>query len=204
MCGRYLFALEIDEVVKSYTVDKVLGVDIRSGEVFPGTEIPVILEKHNSRFLTSLFWGIQFKGKSIINVRFETADEKPMFKNLINYSRCIIPASSFYEWKSMGKSKKKMEIYPKDKKILSLGGIYGTFKDNNGKDYISVVILTVPASESICQIHHRMPIIIPEDSKNEWLSQKTLKDEKNYFIKRSYEEALAYKNSDSIEQISFL
>ncbi|MDP4091005.1 MAG: SOS response-associated peptidase [Bacillota bacterium] len=204
MCGRYFFDLEIDEVVESFSIDESMIADVEKGEKHPGTEIPVILVKDGRRYLKTLYWGIKINGKSVINARFETADEKPIFKDLIAYSRCIIPASSFYEWKATGKTKDKMEIFRSDRSKIALGGIYGKFKDESGKERISVIILTVPASGSMSHIHHRMPLIVPKDLWDEWLDASVLSSDETSIIQRVHNLALDFKISSNIQQISFL
>ncbi len=204
MCGRYMLDIDIDEVIKSFKIEENLINDFQKGEKFPGSYIPVILNKSGKLVTECLYWGIKLNGKSIINVRFETADEKPMFKNLINHSRCIIPASYFYEWKESGKNKEKIEIHNVHRKITSLAGIYGVFKDENGKEYTSAVILTVPACESMSHIHYRMPLIIPEEYENTWLSGSPITPLKNTLLESSLDIKFNFKSAEKIQQISFL
>ncbi len=48
-----------------------------------------------------------------LNAKIETVEEKPSFRESAMHKRCVIPATSFYEWKwldSKGKSKQKFEI----------------------------------------------------------------------------------------------
>lgn len=48
--------------------------------------------------------------KSTLNARIETAFEKPSFREPMRYQRCIIPATSFYEWQHV--SSAKIEVKP--------------------------------------------------------------------------------------------
>ena len=204
MCGRYLFSLDIDEVMKSFFIHENLCEAIEVGEKFPGTFIPVILNSKGNNSILEKKWGIQYGSKNIINARFESLEEKPLFKGLLEYSRCIIPANSYFEWKAKGRSKEKMEIYLENNELMSLAGIYGSFKDGEDNYYDAVVILTTEADESIADIHTRMPLIISKDLVKYWLDPTVTKVNKTLILDKNYKQTLRVKNCEGIQQISFL
>ena len=204
MCGRFLFSLDVDEVMESYHINENLSSNIEKGEKFPGTCIPVILNRQNKNVIQELRWGIIYGSKNIINARFEAVEEKPLFKGLLEYSRCIVPASSYFEWKAKGNSKEKMEITLESKEAMSLAGIYGRFKDGENNYYEAVVILTVEAEKSIEDIHPRMPLIISKDLVNYWLDPSVTRINKSKILNKSYGQLLKAENCEGIQQISFL
>jgi len=203
MCGRYLLAMEIDEVVKSYNIKEKILDSIETGEKFPGTNIPIILMKKGETLLKNTFWGIKYLNKNIIHARFETVEEKPLFKGLLEYKRCIIPASSYFEWQQKGKVKEKIEISVKGNDFISLAGIYGNFKDINNNLYEAVVILTVPAAEDIRNIHPRMPLIIKKEMINYWLDTTISKIDKALILEKHYSQYFAKNSCEKMEQLSF-
>lgn len=204
MCGRLLFSLDIDEVMQSFSIEDNFSENIEKGEKFPGTKIPIILSKNNKTNLTELSWGIKYGSKLIINSKFETVEEKPLFKGLLEYSRCIVPASSYYEWMLKGKSKEKMEIYYKNKTAMAFAGLCGTFKNGESDYYEAVVILTVPAGKEVEDIHPRMPLTISKDMLNYWLDSNITKIDKSKILQKHYSQSFAYENCEGIQQISFL
>ncbi|WP_163192695.1 SOS response-associated peptidase [Clostridium thermarum] len=204
MCGRFLFSFDVDEVMKSYKVSKNLCNDIEKGEKFPGTKIPVILNQDGNLVIKDIYWGIKYGSKNIINARFETVEEKPLFKGLLQSSRCIIPASSYYEWKVKGKSKEKMEISQIHNESMALAGIYGNFKDGEDNYYEAVVILTVPADESIEDIHPRMPLIISKELIKYWLDPSITNIDKQKILEANYGQSFSSKNCEGLQQMSFL
>ncbi|NLM35619.1 MAG: SOS response-associated peptidase [Clostridiales bacterium] len=203
MCGRYLLAMEIDEVVKSYNIKNKIIDNFQTGEQFPGTNIPIIIRKNNENLLKKTLWGIKYLNKSIINARFETVEEKPLFKGLLEYKRCLIPASSYFEWHKKGKVKEKIEISVKDSDFISLAGIYGNFKDKADNIYEAVVILTVPAADNLEYIHPRMPLIITNDMLSYWLDSSITKIDKALILEKHYNQCYVKSNCEDIEQISF-
>jgi len=64
-------------------------------------------------------------------------------------------------------------VHRSDNHLLSLGGIYADWKDpDSGEIHRSFSIITVPSTGLIDQIHnhkHRMPLIIPEEERAQWI-----------------------------------
>ena len=113
MCGRFAFT-DIDAVFSRYRV--VISEDIRIEphyNIAPSQHTPVIyLNRGKGRVLEMMKWGLvpfwakdQKIGNKMINARAETLDAKPSFKHILKTRRCLVPASGFYEWKKVGKSK---------------------------------------------------------------------------------------------------
>ena len=128
--------------------------------VRPTDTAPVITE---SNTITSLKWGLQtgWGSKLIINARAETLLRKAFFNPLVN-NRCIIPATSYYEWRKAGKSKIKTEIKLDKKNIFGFAGLH------NNKNF---TIITCAPHDSIKHIHNRMPVILTDLSTQKWLSK---------------------------------
>ena len=73
-----------------------------SGEIRP-TDIAAVIarSKSGNRAVFPMQWGFHVKGlgSPVINVRLESAAEKPTFRDSWYRRRCIIPASWYFEWK---------------------------------------------------------------------------------------------------------
>lgn len=158
MCGRYaLFTdqenAEIMEIIRQVE-DK-----IKIGEIYPTNPAPVILADGVHAFN----WGFpHFKGSGvIINARAETAGEKRMFKGSLAKRRCVIPSTGFYEWKD----KQKYHITLPHSPVLYMAGIYNEFAGEP-----RYVILTTPANESVREIHDRMPLVLPKNLIDDWIT----------------------------------
>lgn len=175
MCGRFLLDREISEIIKKYKIKNNKVTEYNVGDFYPSKKAPIILDEE-SKTITLAKWGFSNSNnkKVVINARSETITEKPMFKNAILGSRCVIPANLFYEWKDEGNRKKtKYKIRFYDNDLILLGGIYRISYDTNQREQMSFVIITTEAEGDIKAIHHRMPLIINNDELDLWINKNT-------------------------------
>jgi len=172
MCGRYYVEITDDELEDIYEQvqreiagqAEQLSFDLDKIEVFPTNIVPV---QTGDKEYKAMKWGFtSFDGKPIINARSETALEKPMFEKPMLESRCLIPASGYYEWQKQSVPKQKFSFALPDSNIMYMAGCYRLDKKSG---LYTFVILTREAVAAIKHIHDRMPVIISERHKNEWL-----------------------------------
>ena len=107
----------------------------------------------------------------MINARAESIAEKPSFRNAFKKRRCLILADGYYEWKGKKGARQPMFITLPDKKPFAFAGLWETWnkKDDQGSIYKSCTIITTQASESMRDIHHRMPVILNPQIYEPWL-----------------------------------
>ena len=132
--------------------------------------MPIIKSYTNGKALELCEWGLVpgwskklDKFSPLINARKETLMEKVTFKNLIQTSRCIVPADGYYEWKREDKIKIPHYFSKEDDEIMFFAGIH----QNN-----QFCIITREATEKISSIHHREPLIINQSQINNYLNVK--------------------------------
>ncbi|GAB3858091.1 SOS response-associated peptidase [Nocardioides maradonensis] len=148
------------------------------------------------RQLRELRWGLVPSwakdasiGSRMINARLETAPEKPAFRKAWASRRCLLPADGYFEWydtqqtTAKGKPvKQPFFITPADGSILAMAGLYEIWRDRSLPEddpeafRWSCTILTTEAEDEIGQIHDRMPLIVPRDRRDAWLSPATTAD----------------------------
>nr|MCU0387751.1 SOS response-associated peptidase [Chitinophagaceae bacterium] len=120
-------------------------------------------------------------GYKMINTRTESIEEKPAFKNIFKYKRCIVLADGYYEWKSMepegtlSKAKSKLVKQPyrfhlPGDDIIMMAGLWDTW-GNEGLQTFSII--TCPANEDTLPYHDRMPVILSHEQVKHWLNNKT-------------------------------
>jgi len=141
-----------------------------SGEIFPSNVIPVLLKPINHEpIAVPMKWGFpRFDGKGlIINARSETASIKPTFKSCTKSTRCIIPISNYFEWKTEDNKKIKYAFQPLDNTLTYIAGLY---KKDVQTDTYMFTVLTRQANETLSFIHDRMPVILTKNMISPWLS----------------------------------
>ena len=107
-------------------------------------------------------WGLSVAtlNAPLINARAETLDQKPTFRPLLE-RRCLIPATSWFEWRKDGAVKHKTRItLPEHQSVLFAGLENGT----------EAVIITCAPAPSIAHIHDRMPAVIGPNHIAGWLA----------------------------------
>jgi len=173
MCGRYFIEENVDAEELRQIIDEIQrksperAAALKTGEIAPSDVVPIVA---NNRQLTPapfvMKWGYTLPdGKLIINARSETASEKPLFRDGMLNRRCLVPASHYFEWEGRGKERVKYAIRPTGRQVFYMAGVY---RIENGRPVFA--ILTREPPEPIAFIHDRMPVILPDEAKADWLN----------------------------------
>jgi putative SOS response-associated peptidase YedK len=178
MCGRFTL-IEPKEIEKRFETQNQVPLLEPIYNVAPSFTLPIIARNSPNRAIMAK-WGFipvweQKKPRpfGLINIRSESCQEKPYFKNVLLSSRCLIPATGFYEWKEL-KLESKPEKVPfyitlKDQELFSLAGVYSMYEDTEGKPQYYFAILTSEPNSFMKDIHRRMPVILEKSEENKYL-----------------------------------
>jgi putative SOS response-associated peptidase YedK len=178
MCGRFVEFSDIEQLQKHFAIDKVLSEVTPNYNVAPTQEILTIVRQESLNLLEKLHWGIVPHwaknisiGYKMINARVESVSSKPSFRDAFKKRRCLILADGFYEWKGEKGQKQPFFITLPDEKPFAFAGLWETWqdKDNQEDSFRSCTIITKDASESLKDIHDRMPSVLHPDSYEAWL-----------------------------------
>ena len=159
MCGRYV--LSDQAVLDNYWAELTLkyGGDLlktlKFGEIFPHT-FNVVLDKDASPSIMK--WEYNVFNRQVINTRIESIRDKSFYRNA---SRCLIPATGFYEW---DKEKNRYLIHDNDA-LFFMAGIY-----QQENDQFNYSVITRPASQTR-YIHERAPVIMNREEAREYLKK---------------------------------
>jgi putative SOS response-associated peptidase YedK len=65
---------------------------------------------------------------STFNARVETVTTKPFFREAFKRTRCIIPASGYYEWQDTPDGKQPHYFKRVDGQVISFAGLWDEWK----------------------------------------------------------------------------
>ncbi|HEV3386422.1 MAG TPA: SOS response-associated peptidase [Gemmata sp.] len=182
MCNRFAFASSPEELAEMRDTLGLVDLDKElltpRYNIAPTTQIAVArVSASETRELARARWGLipswQKAGEKfpfLTNARSETAATKPSFRSAFKKRRCIIPASGFYEWKTVGKEKFPYFISMKTG-LMPFAGLWERWESPDGP-VESAAILTTSSNLLVGALHDRMPCILTPDQFSQWLDQK--------------------------------
>jgi len=180
MCGRfamYSLSRELERLFNAHPPSFEIHPNYN---VAPAHEIPVIIQHEDDRHIKKRHWGLMpfwakdvSIGSRMINARVETVTSKPPFRAALKHRRCLIPANGFYEWKGKAGNKQPFYFHLPSDEPFAFAGLYEIWEDKEAPSeagrYESCTIITMDASDSVKDIHNRMPLILKPEAYNEWL-----------------------------------
>jgi putative SOS response-associated peptidase YedK len=104
-----------------------------------------------------------------INARTETVDKQSAFQYAFRNRRCLIVASSFFEWRIEEGSRQPYLFQRSDRMLLALAGVWEHWENQKGRMIASTTILTTDANTIVSPIHGRMPFIVEPSEFSIWL-----------------------------------
>jgi putative SOS response-associated peptidase YedK len=175
MCGRF---------TRQYTwaqLHRLLDIRYPSAEemgpswnVAPTQRSPVCrVGNDGERELAIMRWGFTPQWSpdakpGPINARCETVATNGMFRAAYRSRRCLVPISSFYEWRTTEAGKQPFSIRLLHDEVICLAGLWeGWAKDAEAIE--SFTVLTTTPNELMATIHNRMPVILRPQDYDAWL-----------------------------------
>jgi putative SOS response-associated peptidase YedK len=195
MCGRYAQSADTRELMDQFAItgsapEQQLPLN---WNIAPTNPIYIVRADDKTgndveakRALSIVSWGLiapwltdmneaRASQSRAINARSESIHEKPTFRNAFRSTRCLIPASGYYEWATaLGRYSPKQPFYisSKDGKQLPIAGIWSTWRSPNGEIIETASIITQEAQGELGTIHGRMPVFMPPDRWDLWLNPR--------------------------------
>lgn len=183
MCGRF---------TKHYTWEQVRDyMDLipsrapsnfpPSFNVCPTDIVDAVVQTEAGRELISMRWGLvpQWWKKPLkelkvasFNARAETVAEKPFFRGAFKRTRCLIPASGYYEWHDTPDGKQPYYFTRADGEIIVTAGLWDEWRNpENGETLKSCTMLITEPNKFVAEVHDRMPVILESSEFDSWLSK---------------------------------
>ncbi len=179
MCGRYAVTLPPEAMREAFAYREQPNFPPRYN-IAPTQPVPVVRLDEGRRQFILMRWGFipgWVKDPKdyplVINVRSESASEKPSFRAALTRRRCLMPADGFYEWHRLGEGRQQ-ENRPylfrrPDRGIFAFAALWETWHSQDGSEIDTVAIVTGPANGQMAAIHHRSPVVVPPEAFDAWL-----------------------------------
>jgi putative SOS response-associated peptidase YedK len=175
MCGRYTSTAAFDELTLRF------GITVESGSndqltarynVSPSQQVPIVVAFNGGRRLIMAKWGfrpawVSDSKLAPINARAETIATSRLFAAAVKGGRCLVPATGFYEWKTIPGQKRKQPYYIRLKDGAPFG-FAGLWTPPHLAPPTCTIITTTP-NELCAPIHNRMPAILDPEDEALWL-----------------------------------
>lgn len=140
------------------------------------------------------------------NAKAETLAEKPSFRNSFKSKHCLVLASGFYEWQTLGKEKIPYLMGLKDTIAFALAGLYDSWTNPvTGKRLNTFTVITTRANPKLEEIHNlkkRMPVILPPERERRWLNHDLPDQEINSFFEPYPQELMTFEKIEKRPLIS--
>ncbi len=174
MCGRFELKTKFDNLPKVLKKDYPNGLENKyETQNFIRPSDPILVIKNEGRMKTTFMtWGFispwakdpfDKERPRPFNARSETVEDKKLFSESWKHKRCLIPASGFFE--------RNYRIRRENFETFWLGGIWSKWTSTKGDELESCCILTTAPNELVKPLHHRMPVIVPNEYEEEWTEQ---------------------------------
>jgi putative SOS response-associated peptidase YedK len=184
MCGRFTNRLTWREIVALYrlTVPAMPERNLPARyNICPTQTIDAVIERDGKlRELVPMRWGLVPSWwkktlkelPSTFNTRAETVAEKPMFRSAFRRTRCLIPASGYYEWQKTPTGNQPYYYSARDGSPLTIAGLWDEWKDiETGESLKSCTLIVTNDNKLASKIHNRMPVLLEPKDFDRWLAR---------------------------------
>jgi putative SOS response-associated peptidase YedK len=181
MCGRFVQTTSPQRLALQFGADNTINDEHRPRyNVAPSTPVPAIIEAGGRR-LGLLRWGFvppwatdPSSGPRPINARSEGVADSRLFGPAIARRRCIVPVDAWYEWTEEGGGRQPWLIAPTEREPVAIAALWSLWHDRAADETSraglgTVALLTTEAKGAAAEVHHRMPLIVPDDLLADWL-----------------------------------
>jgi putative SOS response-associated peptidase YedK len=145
--------------------------ELKQENIAPTNLIMSVIKDKDTYKIKKNFWGIQFdkikKSPLIFNSRIESIKEKKYWTQIFHKNRCIVPATAFYEWIEIDKTKIPLRIFLSEEDFFFIPSVYIKIEDFN---YVSMI--TTQPNSFMRKFHNRMPVIFKKKEGLKYLKEK--------------------------------
>jgi putative SOS response-associated peptidase YedK len=175
MCNRYKTAKDIERLrtIFANAPDEWLtGTDQKYDTVYPKSVVPVVLQVNGEEKYMQFRWGIhphwaKTKSQLLTNSKSEVVFTNPTWKTSFERRRCLMPATAFFEPATVDGKKYQLRFELKSGSAFAFAGLWEKSYDESVN---CCSLLTCEPNSLIGEVHGRMPVILPTELFDYYLS----------------------------------
>jgi putative SOS response-associated peptidase YedK len=183
MCGRFTNKLTWEQIVRLYGLTATPPPHNMPPRynVCPTDPVDTIVERDGKREMMQMRWGLvpRWWSKPLkelraatFTARAETVETKPFFRDAFKRTRCLMPASGYYEWRSEAGGKQPYYFTRADGEPITFAGLWDEWKDRaSGETLKSCTMIITEPNGIAAEVHDRMPVILDRDNFDAWLHE---------------------------------
>lgn len=190
MCGRYGLFTPPEDLESRF--DATFRIDFEpTYNAAPSETLPIITDDQPGAFRGAEWglipsWADDPSEHGYINARAETLWKRASFREPAEQRRCLVPADGFYEWGTLAEERRPYFYRWAEGDPFAMAGLWerwgpettqaelGAFSADDPPAEPDPVetftIVTTPPNATIKPLHDRMPVILPRDREQEWLT----------------------------------
>lgn len=178
MCGRYVLKRKDLEALMEQLGVKDPRDFVSRYNIAPSTMIPAVRPSpvDAQREAVGLQWGLvpwwskdAKGGARLANARSEGIASKPAFREALRKRRCVVPASGFYEWQTIGRLKQPWFFQMRDESPFVFAGLWERWRSVDGVELETCSLITTTPNDVVRPLHDRMPVILRGEKIETWL-----------------------------------
>lgn len=177
MCGRYAVSADPAALAGEFgafdRTEQLVGPDFN---VTPTKTVPIVVERGGERSLRPVRWGLvptwakdPDSGPPMINARAETITSKPAYAESAARRRCLMPATGWYEWRPEDRRRQPYLCSRGDGASLAMAAVFSAWFSPGEPPLVTCAVVTTEAVGEFAEVHHRMPLVLPEHKWESWL-----------------------------------
>ena len=197
MCGRLVQSSPAERLSHHFAAVDTIGPGLGPRyNVAPSTPVAAIIDVGERR-LGPLQWGFvpswspsPDSGPRPINARSEGAATSRLFASALSRRRCIVPVDAWYEWADEDGARQPWLLAPDTAAAgigspVAIAALWSMWRADTAQDaggtpgtpgagahgqvLSTVALMTTAATGRAAEVHHRMPLIVPDDLLGDWL-----------------------------------
>jgi len=187
MCSRYAFVPDSAawadfRAVLAEIADDLLALPAQA-KIAPTDRAPIVIQQpgtpaqliHARWGFIPHWWSKPELPRTAFNARSEEAAGKPMWRDALRATRCLIPVTTWYEWQHLHGAKIPHGLQPRPgadgvARGFMFAGLWSLWRARKDAEPMATcTILTIAASPEVERVHDRMPVVLAPAAWRAWL-----------------------------------